>query len=69
MRSVRQRRPATGIKYLVVNGDREFELQVISHLDEADSTSGKDVHTPDEIITHRDFIIGKLNGNNGHPLT
>jgi S1-C subfamily serine protease len=58
-----------GMKYVAVNGDREFEIQVISHLNEADSTSGKDIHTPDEIIKHRDFIIGKLKANEGHPFT
>jgi hypothetical protein len=29
-------------------------------LSEADSTNGKNVHTPDEIIKQRDFVIGKL---------
>lgn len=49
-----------GIRYKAENGDREFEVQIVSHLKEADSTNGKDLHTPDEIIKHRDFVIGKL---------
>jgi hypothetical protein len=48
------------MRYKAENGDREFEVQIVSHLREADSTNGKDVHTPDEIIKHRDFVIGKL---------
>ena len=49
-----------GIRYKAENGDREFDIQIVSHLKEADSTKGKDVHTPDEIIKQRDFVIGKL---------
>ena len=49
-----------GMRYKAENGDREFEIQIISHLKEVDSTKGKDIHTPDEIIKHRDFVIGKL---------
>jgi hypothetical protein len=49
-----------GMRYKAENGDREFEVQIVSHLKETDSTNGKDVHTPDEIIKHRDFVIGKL---------
>ena len=48
------------VRYKALNGDREFEIQVLSHLTEQDSTSGKSVHTPDEIIKQRDFVIGKL---------
>jgi Trypsin-like peptidase domain len=48
------------VRYKALNGDREFEIQILSHLTEQDSTSGKTVHTPDEIIKQRDFVIGKL---------
>jgi Trypsin-like peptidase domain len=48
------------IRYKAQNGDREFELQIVSHLKEEDSTNGKNIHTPDEIIKHRDFVIGRL---------
>ena len=48
------------LRYKAQNGDRDFEIQIISHLKEADSTRGKEVHTPDEIIKNRDFVIGKL---------
>jgi hypothetical protein len=51
------------IRYKAENGDRQFEIQIISHLKEADSTKGKDIHTPDEIIKHRDFVVGKLKGD------
>jgi len=49
-----------GIRYKALNGDREFEIQIISYLKETDSTQGKDIHTPDEIIKQRDFVVGKL---------
>jgi hypothetical protein len=49
-----------GIRYKAENDDREFDIQIVSHLKEVDSTNGKDVHTPDEIIKQRDFVIGKL---------
>jgi hypothetical protein len=48
------------VRYSAVNGDREYPIEILSHLSEADSTNGKNVHTPDEIIKHRDFVIGKL---------
>ena len=48
------------VRYKALNGDREFEIQILSHLTEQDSTNGKTVHTPDEIIKQRDFVIGKL---------
>jgi hypothetical protein len=48
------------VRYSALNGDREFEIQILSHLREEDSTNGKNVHTPDEIIKQRDFVIGKL---------
>jgi hypothetical protein len=48
------------VRYSALNGDREYPIEILSHLSEADSTNGKSVHTPDEIIKHRDFVIGKL---------
>ena len=48
------------VRYKALNGDREFEIQILSHLTEHDSTSGKSVHTPDEIIKQRDIVIGNL---------
>jgi trypsin-like peptidase len=48
------------VRYKALNGDREFEIQILSHLTEQDSTNGKTIHTPDEIIKQRDFVIGKL---------
>lgn len=51
---------SSAIRYKAVNADREFEIEIISHLNELDSTSGKDRHTPDEIIKQKDFVIGKL---------
>ena len=50
------------IRYRAYNGERPFDIEVVSHLSETDSTSGKAVHTPDEIIKQRDFIIAKLRG-------
>jgi hypothetical protein len=49
-----------GVRYVAVNDEKEFPIEVISHLKEADSTNGKSKHTPDEIIKQRDFVIGKL---------
>jgi len=57
-----------GVRYRALNGDREFDIQVVSHLNEADSTSGKETHTPDEIIKQRDFVVGKLKGGPGVPF-
>ncbi len=34
----------SAIRYKAENGDREFEVQIISHLKEVDSTNGKDIH-------------------------
>jgi hypothetical protein len=48
------------IRYKAVNADREFDIEIISHLNELDSTSGKDHHTPDEIIKQKNFVIGRL---------
>jgi hypothetical protein len=48
------------LRYIAQNDDREFEIEITSHLREADSTNGKGKHTPDEIIKQRDFVIAKL---------
>jgi hypothetical protein len=48
------------IRYVAVNEEKEFPIEVIAHLKEADSTNGKGAHTPDEIIKQRDFVVGKL---------
>jgi hypothetical protein len=53
------------LRYRALNSDREFEIQILSHLREEDSTNGKNVHTPDEIIKQRDFVIGKLKAESG----
>ena len=47
-------------RYKAQNDDQEFGIQILSHLKEADSTDGRDFNTPDEIIKHRDFVIGRL---------
>lgn len=49
-----------GLRYIAVNEEKEFPIEIVSHLNEADSTSGKEKHTPEEIIKQRDFVIGKL---------
>ncbi|MGH7854827.1 MAG: S1 family peptidase [Candidatus Binatia bacterium] len=49
-----------GVRYVAVNEEKEFPIEVISHLKEADSTNGKGKHTPDEIIKQRDFVLGRL---------
>jgi hypothetical protein len=51
-----------GMRYKARIGDREFEIEVVSHLAERDSTQGKDTQTPDETLKHRDFVLGKLKG-------
>ena len=48
------------LRYKARNGDREFGIEILSHLGERDSTEGKESQTPDEILKHRDFVIGKL---------
>lgn len=53
------------LRYKASNSDREFDVEIISHLSEADSTNGKSIHTPDEIIKQRDFVIGKLKAPSG----
>jgi len=49
-----------GVRYVAINEGREFPIEVISYLKEMDSTSGKEKHTPDDIIKQRDFVVGKL---------
>jgi len=53
------------LRYKALNSVRAFEIQIISHLREEDSTNGKNFHTPDEIIKQRDFVIGKLKAQPG----
>jgi len=53
------------VHYKAINGGQEFDIEIVSHLKEEDSTSGKDYHTPDEIIKNRDFVIGKLKAKSG----
>ena len=48
------------VRYAAVHGAKEFPIEIISHLKEADSTAGKGKHTPDEIIKQKDFVIGQL---------
>ena len=48
------------VRYKALNGGQEFDIQVVSHLKEADSTNGRDFLTPVEIIKNRDFVIGKI---------
>jgi hypothetical protein len=57
-----------GVRYRAINGDREFDIQVVSHLNEADSTRGRENHTPDEIIKQRDFVIAKLKPSDSKPF-
>lgn len=54
------------VRYLAHNREREFEIEVLSHLNERDSTSGKNSHSPDEIIKQRDFVVARLKTNPGH---
>jgi len=48
------------VRYVAQNGGREFEVEVLSYLDQNASTSGKPSHSPDEIIKQRDFVIARL---------
>lgn len=48
------------VRYVAVNDDREFPIEIIAHLKESESTKGKEKHSPDEIIKQRDFVIGKI---------
>ena len=54
------------VRYKAINDEHEFDVQIVSHLKEEDSTSGKDYHTPDEIIKNRDFVVGKLKAKSGN---
>jgi Trypsin-like peptidase domain len=48
------------LRYKALNGNQEFEIEIISHLKERDSISRTSSQTPDETIKQRDFVIGKL---------
>lgn len=48
------------VRYKAQNDNKEFEIEILSNLKEKDSTNGRDFHTPDEMIKHRDFVIGRL---------
>ena len=47
-------------RYIAENEGREFAIEVTSYLREADSTNGKEKHTPDEILKQKDFVVAKL---------
>jgi hypothetical protein len=48
------------LRYKALNGDQEFEIEIVSHLRERDSLGRASSQTPDETIKQRDFVIGKL---------
>jgi hypothetical protein len=48
------------LRYKARSSLGDFEIELQSHLKRTDSINGKDAQTPDEIIKHRDFVIGKL---------
>lgn len=48
------------LRYKARVDDREYAIELVSHLREEDSTGGKDIQTPDETLKHRDFVLGKL---------
>jgi len=52
----------TRARYRARAAGREFDIEIVSHLSEMESTRGKDSHTPDEIIKQRDFVVGRLRG-------
>ena len=52
-------------RYIAQNRDHEYEIEVLSHLNETDSTNGKSSHTPDEIIKQRDFVVARLKADPG----
>lgn len=54
------------IRYLAVNEGLEFPIEIVAHLREADSTRGKDSHSPDEIIKQRDFVVGRISAPASH---
>jgi hypothetical protein len=47
------------LQYRAINRDREFEIELVSHLTREESIKG-DVQTPDDTIKRRDFVIGRL---------
>ena len=57
------------LRYIAINDGKEFEIQIISYLNEADSTKGKESHVPDEIIKQRDFVICKLKTDGVTPFS
>jgi hypothetical protein len=57
------------LRYIAINDGQEFEIQIVSYLNEADSTKGKESHAPDEIIKQRDFVIGKLKTDRSNPFS
>ncbi len=48
------------LQYKAENSGEEFDVQLISFLSKNEATSGGDLQTPDQIIKHRDFVIGKI---------
>jgi len=57
------------LRYIAINDGKEFEIQIVSYPNEADSTKGKESHAPDEIIKQRDFVIGKLKTSAATPFS
>lgn len=57
----------SGLRYVAENEDKSFQIEIVSHLKEVDSTNGKETHTPDEIIKQRDFVIGRLKKDSAAP--
>ncbi|MGH7766521.1 MAG: trypsin-like peptidase domain-containing protein [Candidatus Binatia bacterium] len=47
------------LQYRAKNQDREFEIELISHLTREESIKSE-VQTPDDTIKRRDFVIGRL---------
>jgi hypothetical protein len=50
------------IRYRAYSNEHQFDIEIVSHLSEIESTNGKNAQTPDEIIKQRDFIIARLRG-------
>ncbi len=53
------------LQYKAENGGSEFDIQLISFLSRKEATSGGEFQTPDQIIKHRDFVIGKIQAPSG----
>jgi S1-C subfamily serine protease len=53
------------LRYKARTSIGDFEIELRSHLKKKDSINGKSVQTPDEIIKHRDFVVGKLKAGAG----